>query len=100
MIEVQITRPNAFMATKNGDQRLKVGQRLKFDTDEIPTFLKGKATVLSGGGDQTLETGDSDVFTVGEEEFTAEEVKALYEERIGKAGNKKTETLVKELNEA
>lgn len=98
MIQVRITKPNAFMATKDGDRRLKVGEKLELNTDEVPNFLVGKCVVLGDDADKELEAATGETYEVGEETYTLDELKALYEEITGnKPGNKKPETLVKEL---
>lgn len=98
-IKVKVIRPNAFMANKHGDERIPVGTIMEVEGPELPSFLVGKAEIISGGSEeQTMETGQS--YEVGGESYSLEGLRELYEEVTGnKPGNKKPETLVKELTE-
>jgi hypothetical protein len=100
MIKFQVTKPNVRRAGKGGDQAVPVGTVLELQGDTVPTFLQGKGIVVGEDAGKTLEPAGDTTYEVDGEQYTAEELGALYEEVTGnKPGNKKPETLLKELTQ-
>ena len=108
----KVMKPNFCMTTSEGEKPMAVGSIVDVEVNEdgsLPQHCVGKVMLLGSEDGKSLElgagegddAGDEDEYVIGDKVMDEEGLKAYYKEQTGKnPGNKKPETLIKELNEA
>ena len=97
-----VTRKNVFKGSGVTVERVPVGTEIQFE-GKLPAYLVGKCRIE--GADVEVATPSAavtdDTYTLSDgTEMTLDELKANYQDIVGKPGRKAPDTLLKELEEA